>query len=229
MDIKALKRGEQALVAGCVLFAGTGDGLINRALSDGRCRLVETDKGAVVFDAYDYRNCLGLVLSGRIAVTKPAGSRYVMNTLARGALFGAASLYDDDGEAVSVLTALVPCRIAFFPRGLIEELMAEENAVAMNYIRFLTSCVRFLNEKIQDLVSENAAAALGRYLAANAQTDGGKLTVHLDGSMTRLAEALNIGRASLYRAFTALERAHIIRKNGKEIEILNPSGLSKME
>jgi CRP-like cAMP-binding protein len=229
-----LKRGDRALISGCVLFTGTADAFVARALADERCRLVTLGKGADVAGAYDYRRCLGLVLSGSIAVTKNSSSRFVMNTLGRGSLFGAANLYDedcaeDDAAAVSVLTAVAPCRIVFFPRGLVETLMGEERAVALNYIRFLTGRVKFLNGKIQGLVSESAEDALKQYLILNAGTDAGKLLVRLPGSISALAEQLNIGRASLYRAFEALEKERLIRKTGKEIEILDVGGLTGTE
>lgn len=229
VDIKALKRGERALVSGCALFQDIDEGLVARALSDARCSHVVLRRGAVVADVYDYRRCLGLILAGSLDVTKNSSSRFVMNTLGRGSLFGAANLYDSDETAVTVLTAVSPCRLIFFPRALLETLMGEANAVALNYIRFLTGRVRFLNEKIQGLVSESAEDALKQFLILHAETDSTKSLVRLTGSMTALAEQLNIGRASLYRAFEALEKEGLIRKDGKEIEIPNIKGLMGTE
>jgi DNA-binding IclR family transcriptional regulator len=40
--------------------------------------------------------------------------------------------------------------------------------------------------------------------------------------MTALAHALDIGRASLYRAFDALEKDGAISRDGKSIKILVP-------
>jgi CRP-like cAMP-binding protein len=169
------------------------------------------------------------VLSGSIAVTKPNGSRYAMASLGRGSLFGSANLFDNDSDVVTVLTALTDCRVVFFPRELLETLMREVNDIALNYIRFLTSRVRFLNEKIQGLVSVNAEAALKHYLIHNAETFGDKRIVRLRGSISSLAEKLNIGRASLYRAFEALRRSGSITKNGREIEIIALDGLSQYD
>jgi CRP-like cAMP-binding protein len=226
VDIKVLKRGERALVSGCALFKDIDEELVARALSDVRCSLVVLRRGAVVADVYDYRRCLGLVLAGSLDVTKNSSSRFVMNTLGRGSLFGAANLYDSDEEAVTVLKAVSPCRLVFFPRALLETLMGEKNAVALNYIRFLTGRVRFLNEKIQGLVSESAEDALKQFLIQNAETETEKPVVRLTGSMTALAEQLNIGRASLYRAFETLAQDGLIRRQGKEIDILDHARLT---
>jgi CRP-like cAMP-binding protein len=229
MDKTDLKRGEWELISGCALFQDIAEGVIIRSLEDARCRLITLNKGAVVFDAYDYRNCLGLVLSGSIAVTKPTGSRYAMASLGRGSLFGSANLFDDDSDVVTVLTALSDCRIVFFPLELLETLMREVNDIALNYIRFLTSRVRFLNDRIQGLVSVSAEDALKHYLIQNAVTFGEKRIVRLRGSISSLAETLNIGRASLYRAFEALRRSGNIVKNGKEIEVIALDGLSQYD
>jgi CRP-like cAMP-binding protein len=226
MDLATLKRGELQFIENCFLFKGTDQAFLNRALGDARCRLIEAKRGAVVFDVHDYRNSLGFILAGRIEVTKPSSSRYVMNTLEKGSLFGSADLYDEGADVVTVLTASAGCRIVFFPRGLLESLMREDSGIAFNYIRFLTGRLRFLNEKILGLVAESAVASLNHYLAVNAEPDGDRRIVRLSGSVSALAEQLNIGRASLYRAFDALERDGLIRRSGKEIEIVDSAGLT---
>ena len=44
-------------------------------------------------------------------------------------------------------------------------------------------------------------------------------------SATDLAKRLGISRASLYRAFQALEDARLIRREGKSMYVLDPAGL----
>jgi CRP-like cAMP-binding protein len=229
MDRKLLKRGEGDLLSGCFLFRNTKEEIFQRTLEDERCRLIEAKRGDVISDVFDYRNSLGIVLSGRIEVTKPSSRRYMMSTLSKGSVFGAANLYDEALDCVTVLKAAAGCRMVFFPRALLEALMCEDDMVAKNYIRFLTGRVKFLNDKIQGLVSESAEAALAQYLTANMAQRGGKTVFRPLGSMSLLAEELNIGRASLYRAFDSLENIGLIRKNGKEIEITDLNGLSNIK
>ena len=49
------------------------------------------------------------------------------------------------------------------------------------------------------------------------------------GSISALAKELNIGRASLYRAFEEFRRAGLIVKDGRQIEITDLDGLSNIE
>jgi DNA-binding IclR family transcriptional regulator len=44
-------------------------------------------------------------------------------------------------------------------------------------------------------------------------------------SATDLSKRLGISRASLYRAFQALEDARLIRREGKSMYVLDPAGL----
>lgn len=212
------------------LFRGAEE-TASRALSDSRCRLVSAEKGTVISDVYDYRQNLGVILSGAISVTKPTSRRYTMNTLARGGVFGAADLFDEGGGRVTVLTAAKNCRLVFFPLTLLEELMRDNYRIADNYIRFLTGRLRFLNEKIESLVVEGAEASLAHYLALRAaaempEADGSRVV--RVGSVSKLAEELHIGRASLYRALKVLEDGGLIRQNGREIVVLDEKKLSGM-
>ena len=47
------------------------------------------------------------------------------------------------------------------------------------------------------------------------------LNVSLDISMSKLANVLDLGRASLYRAVATLENNYVILRNKKDIKILD--------
>ena len=90
----------------------------------------------------------------------------------------------------------------------------------MNYVRFLSDRIRFLNSKISTFTADSAKSKIMRYLISQAEIqsnpDGNVL---LTMSCQKLAEFLNMGRASLYRAFEQLESDGLIRRNGKSVEI----------
>ncbi len=94
---------------------------------------------------HDYRRSLGYVLSGSIQVSKTTSDehRYIMNTLRPKSSFGAAAVFCDSPEYVTVLKALSACRIVFFPQELLERLIAESPAAAKNYVAFLSERIRF--------------------------------------------------------------------------------------
>jgi CRP-like cAMP-binding protein len=229
MELQLLSDKEAAMLAEFFLLKNAGADLAARTLADARCELAAYARGDVIFSAENYSRSIGFILAGSVRVCKntPDGRRYIMNTLAPGDSFGAAAVFSDAPEYVTVLNALAPCRIVFFPQALMEETIAESPAVALNYIRFLSERVRFLNGRIQGLISASAGQALADFLLSSCVGESGGPAISLAGSISALAEKLNIGRSSLYRSFDALESRGLIARDGKNIRILDPEGLAQ--
>lgn len=142
-----------------------------------------------------------------------------MNILKRGSLFGAAALWDGHEGYVASLTAAEKCKIMFFSQELLEAAMKKEPELAINYIRFLTDRVCFLNDKIQSLIAGRSENTLAQYFEACTQRLGN--TFELEIGLTELAAVLNISRASLYRALNVLESENAVKRDGRNIEILD--------
>jgi len=219
MDVAALSENDLSLLSGCFLFRDAAPSLLSRAAGDGRCALCAYEKGAVIFDPAHFSRGLGVLLSGAVLVTKgPASHGYMMRRIMPGGVFGAASLFDD-GPYVSVLKAEKPCRALFFPQELVVEMLRESPEAALGYIRFLSGRVRFLNGRISGLLSQSAESSVAGYLLG-----AGGNPVRC-GSLTEMSARLNIGRTSLYRALGALEERGVIKKDGKQIDILDAAAL----
>ena len=70
--------------------------------------------GTPVFLSGDAKRRLGVLVSGKAEVYKPAGTgRVLMSVLTPGALLGAASLFLADAHAVTEVDALTPCEVLF--------------------------------------------------------------------------------------------------------------------
>ena len=87
----------------CPLFAGLSEeerqALLARAPEP-----VSFQKGEAVYTARQFRRAVGLILKGRVTVTRSAA---VLNRLGPGELFGVAALYGD-GEYATRVTARPP-------------------------------------------------------------------------------------------------------------------------
>jgi CRP-like cAMP-binding protein len=87
---------------------------------------------------------------------------------------------------------------------------------AEHYVRYLSGRIQFLSRRLDAVSADTAEGKLGQYLLTNAdETD--QVTI----SATGLSQRLGVGRATLYRAFEALERDGAIRREGKTIRILS--------
>ena len=208
----SLKQEELSLLARCPLF-WQADGALLRSLTELEgASLVQFDPG-IVYSPQHFRRSLGVVLSGQLQVTK--GSLAV-SVLEPGDLFGAAALYSDEPEFASTITARGPSRCLMLEQALVDRLLAEHSQIRENYLRYLTSRIRFLSGRLQTLAQPGVEGKLARYLLSG----GGSSC-----PATELCQRLGVSRASLYRAFSALEDNGLIRRAGKTITVIDPAGL----
>ena len=178
---------------------------------DGAAR-VPFDPG-VVYSPRNFRRSLGIVLCGQLQVTKGA---LAVSVLGPGDLFGAAALYSDEPEFATTITAKCSCQCLMLEQRLVDRLLAEQDQIRENYLRYLTGRIRFLSERLQALAQPGVEGKLARYLLAGG---GGSCPA------TQLCQRLGVSRASLYRAFAALEDNGLIRRAGKTITVIDPAGL----
>ena len=212
MTALSLTREEISLLAACPLFRGADGDLLGSLTELEGAGLVQFDSG-VVYSPRHFRRSLGVVLSGQLQVTKGA---LAVSVLEPGDLFGAAALYSDEPEFATTITARGPSRCLMLEQALVDRLLAEHGQIRENYLRYLTGRIRFLSGRLQTLAQPGVEGKLARYLLAN----GGSSC-----PATQLCQRLGVSRASLYRAFSALEDNGLIRRAGKTITVIDPAGL----
>ena len=208
-----LSEQERALLGRCPLFLGAEDALLRRLPG---VTLESFAAGDLLYGPSQFRRSLGVLLAGQVQVTNGSLS---VSLLRAGELFGAAALYNDAPEFAAVLTARSPCRVLFLPQETLDRLLGEEPLLRRNYLRYLTGRVRFLSGRLRSVAQTGAEGKLARYLLTLPSGEPLRL------SATDLAKRLGISRASLYRAFQALEDARLIRREGKSMYVLDPAGL----
>ncbi len=209
---------ELELIMKTELFHGVPQTVLMKIINAYDCTTEDFKKGDIVFSPDRFTRCLGIVLSGRLRVTKEnADDRpIVMSTLSAGKLFGAAALFNDETQYATHIRALEPCRILFVSERLIKRAIEREPKIAENYIRYLSERILFLNRKIYSLTAGTAEQKLAGFLLDNLTE-----SAYSELPMNKLADALNMSRASLYRAMDTLTQSGAIIKNGKEICISN--------
>jgi CRP-like cAMP-binding protein len=87
-----------------------------------------------------------------------------------------------------------------------------------SYVRFLTRRIQFLNRKIRYLTAGSAEQRLALYLLSEIPEEG--VPVRLEISAVSLADLLDLGRASLYRAMDRLSEDGFLVRNGHEYRLL---------
>lgn len=218
---------ETELVSKTELFRGLPPSVLTRILAVSDCTAAEYEKNEVVYDKTNFYRSLGIVLEGRLRVTKENADKrpIVMSTLQRGAIFGAAALFNSEPEYATRITAIERSRVLFLPQRLIKRMIEREPDIAENYIRYLSERILFLNRKIYFLTAGTAEQRLAGFLLDNLAV--GEFS-EMPMTMHRLADALNMSRASLYRAFDELTASGAVSKQGKLVCINNAELLKNL-
>lgn len=222
-----LNETETELVLKTELFRGSPPSVLTRILAVSDCTAAEYEKNDVVYDKTNFSRSLGIVLEGRLRVTKENADKrpIVMSTLQRGAMFGAAALFNSEPEYATKITAIERSRVLFLPQRLIKRMIEREPDIAENYIRYLSERILFLNRKIYFLTAGTAEQRLAGFLLDNLAV--GEFS-EMPMPMHRLADALNMSRASLYRAFDELTASGAVSKQGKLVCINNAELLKNL-
>lgn len=186
-------------------------------------------KGEVLYDPVHFRRSLAVILRGEALVTKDGGEghRIIMSTLRSGDIFGMAALFYEDDTFLTEIRAQKNCRLLYLPKDWLEEALRAEPTLAINYITLLSERIHFLNGRIDAFTGAQATDKLCAFLESHATYEDNTLTVNLPYTMTELAKAINVGRASLYRAMAQLTEAGRIMKEGKHITLLDKKRLQE--
>lgn len=206
------------------LFEGTPPELAEKAFVDPGCACLRFASGEKIYTRMKYRKSMGIVLSGKLAAYRPSGEgpEVLLNTFYGGGVFGVAGLFHDVPEYVSEIRAEKESRVLFLTEGLLHGLFFREPRVAENYIGFLAGRICFLNGRIDQFTGGTARCRLAEFLLFRYEQEGCPEEFGLPCSMAKLAEMLNIGRASLYRAFTSLEEEGAVKRAGKRVSVMAP-------
>lgn len=213
---------EYQALAAAPLFSGYSPEELAQLLRGTPQTLRRYERGEVLCAPDNFRKELAVVLSGQILVSKGDGE-LVVSVLSPGELFGAASLFNDESDYVSTLTAKRTSSVLAFSQEAVQLLMDAQPRFRRNYIRYLSCRIRFLSDKIDALIQGSGEKKLSTWLA-NQMDDHGE--VLLPCSMTELAARLNIGRASLYREMQKLEERGVLVRQNKRITILDAAALT---
>lgn len=173
-------------------------------------------KNDVIYDSEHYRRAIGILIDGK-AVAKPLGnSKAVLNRFESGAVFGAAALFSADDHYVSQVIAVSDCTVVFITETELKNAIFQYPELAFNMIAFLSDRIRFLNGKLAILNQDNATGKVYAYILDHCDNDGltGKL------SLTQMGKDLSLGRTSIYRVLGDLEQNNMIKRKGKQIQVI---------
>lgn len=200
------------------LFKGVSEAALSLAAEEGAYRTF--NKGD---DLSSGEPSLCLIISGKARVTAQNESgRVTLNVIPEGGVFGAARLFGGMGN-VSRVTSSVKGELFSVPQATVEKMLLGDGTFALNYIRFLSDRVRFLNERIASFTSGSCAKRLARLLIKKAD-ENGLVTLK---NMSAVSKSLDVSRASLYRTLDELTEKGLVEKVDGGVRIKSIEKLNK--
>ena len=169
----------------------------------------------------DFTPAVGILLSGRGVIYSADKDRStILRFIAPGNMIGVAGIF----AASPPNTRTFACgdgksEMFFIGKKSFEQLLESDATFRSNLVTFLADRISFLNSKINYVTAGSAERKLAIFIKNSLISDSGNVDPGM--SMTSLAHALDLSRASLYRAFESLEKCGAIRREGKSIAVIS--------
>ena len=182
--------------------------------------------GETVFPCDETEKCLCVLWNGRARVYSKSSTpthTFLLRTMEAGAIFGVHAIFNSDISPQSYIIADRPCRVLLIRAELWETMLISHAPTMAHYISFLTKRIEFLNRKVQYLTAGSAERRLSLYLLSQIDADG--VPTRLDVSAVSLADLLDLGRASLYRALDKLTSDGFLSRDGHTYMLHNREAL----
>lgn len=199
-----------------------------QALADSiKPEIKEFEQGELIYSPAEFSTKIGFVLNGTCTVERQRadGGAIPLNLLNGGDAFGVLSVFSDGGEFPTFIRAKKDSTILFFDKKDVLFLVKNEPQIALNIMYFMGDRIAFLNNKLSTFSADNTEQRVAKFLLYEHRRHN---ALSFGFNCKRTSEALNIGRASLYRAIDVLTREGILTLENKKINITDLEGLERI-
>ena len=199
---------------------------IDRLVDENDFEVDFIDRGITISTKESFEERLYFVIDGECEVLRyrSDGTAIPLNSLKRGDSFGVLGVFTDLSEYPTDVQAKRNTKLVSISKNAVLALVASYPGIAMNVIRFLGNRVAFLNEKITTFSADNVGQKFAKFIVSESKK---RNEDSFEINLKRTAEAINSGRASLYRALEDLTEKELIKVENKKIYILDPKGLER--
>ena len=206
-------------------FKGIKEQSLQSIIDDIHPEICEFSRGDIIFSPSSYQEKIGFVIDGECEVGRPRADddSVLLNLLTRYSSFGILAILAPAAEFPTLIRARKKSKILFIPGKDMISVIKRYPTVAMNVISFLAERISFLNRRIATFSGKTVEEKLASYLLSHKSESA---EIPLSG--TKIASAINVGRASLYRTLDSFESSGIIILEDKKIIIKCPEGLERI-
>ena len=220
-----MNKNEFDFLANTFLFQRISDKTINEIHKIVHFTNKSFQKGECIFSPDCYSDSIGFVKKGTCVVQHlhPDGTFTPLNDIDIYGTFGIIAVLSKEEYPTHVF-AKTQCTISFLSKNDFLKLFKLYPDIALNTAEFLAGRITFLNSKINTFSGSNVEEKLANYIITLSQKHN---SLCFDFNKKHSAEAINTGRASLYRALSSLKSNKLIDYDNKKIYIIDPKGLER--
>jgi CRP/FNR family transcriptional regulator, dissimilatory nitrate respiration regulator len=186
-------------------------------------------KGKIIFSEGDEGNGFYIVAKGRVKVFKvsPEGKEHILHIVGPGETFGQVAVYAGRSFPASS-EAIAKSHLLFIPRTAFAELISANPSLAMSMLAVLSLRLREFTVQIENLSLKEVPGRLASYLIylAGEQKAGDHISLPI--SKGQLASLLGTIPETLSRIFTKMSSQNLIEVSGREIKLLDLTGLDDL-
>jgi CRP-like cAMP-binding protein len=169
-------------------------------------KIIDYNKGQYVYEGNEFKREIGIILKGNIEAQKYliSGKKVLLNQLKEGDIFGISGLFQEEELYISSLLIKQDASILFINETEILRLFQSNDILLKNYLSFVHTRIRFLNERIECFTHESIKERVVYFLEK--QRAKGHVLNKLRLNRSEIADFLGISRASLYRILGELKK-----------------------
>ncbi len=200
------------------LLFGVNDKTLDKLLCSDGVRTETFEGDEIAYSQKTEGGEIAFVISGAARVYSGAeGENALLRTIHESDVFGVANLYCESESFPSRIITSERTELLFIDRTIFKHFIESDSVLLKNYLEFQSKKIMYLNKKISVFTAGSAEKKLAFFMLDH--INGNCFTS--PSSMSRLADMLGIGRASLYRAIDQLSLEGIIIERRKNDMIVN--------
>jgi CRP-like cAMP-binding protein len=187
------------------------------------------NKGEIIFSDGDEGNGFFVVVEGLVKIFKVSseGKEQIFHIYGPGEPFGQVAVYAGLSYPASS-QAILKSHVLFFPRAAFVDLITRIPSLAMNMLAVLSKRLREFTVQVENLSLKEVPGRLAAYLLFLSDEEGKNDVVTLNISKGQLASLLGTIPETLSRIFSRMTELNLIEMDGRNIKLLNRSGLEEL-
>ncbi|MDP2247875.1 MAG: Crp/Fnr family transcriptional regulator [Nitrosomonadales bacterium] len=192
---------------------------------------VSVGRGDILFNRGDTALGLFLLVYGQVklAVNSSQGTEKVIGIISPRESFGEAIIFLDQAFFPIYAQATMDSELLMIPKHVIFSLLERDITVSRKMLAGLSMRNRQLVQDIESVALLTCTQRLIGYLLQISSSADGKNQVTLPASKSTIASLLNLSPETLSRIMLKLQLQGLIEVHGKEITIIDTTGLREFE